>query len=129
MLLLILNIILLWVLLIDFLKLSKIQLKNSVVWFNFLEKIIEKYNQTPHNGIKPIAPDEAMDKENYNTINNLNFWKAVKNNEVIDKKTKVNIGDFVRLQINKNNLTNYSKKVFQVEEINGNNIKLNNDKN
>jgi len=101
--------------------------------FHFLEKIIEKYNQTPHNGIKQIAPDEAMDKGNYDTISNLNFWKAVKNNEVVDKKSKVNIGDFVRLQINKNNLTKgyahtYSKKVYQVEEINGNNIKLNNDK-
>lgn len=107
--------------------------RNSVVWFHFLEKIIEKYNQTPHNGIKQIAPDEAMDKGNYDTISNLNFWKAVKNNEVVDKKSKVNIGDFVRLQINKNNLTKgyahtYSKKVYQVEEINGNNIKLNNDK-
>jgi hypothetical protein len=46
---------------------------NSAVWFNFLGKMIEKYNQTPHNGIKQIAPNKAMDKENHDTISNLNF--------------------------------------------------------
>jgi hypothetical protein len=107
--------------------------RNSVVWFKFLEKIIEKYNETPHNGIKQIAPDDVMEKENHDVVSNLNFWKAVKNNEVIDKKQKLNIGDYVRLQINKNNLTKgythtYSKKVYQVEEINGSNVKLNTDK-
>jgi hypothetical protein len=29
-----------------------------------------------------------MDKENHDTISNLNFWKVVKNNEIIDKKQK-----------------------------------------
>jgi hypothetical protein len=56
------------------------------------------------------------------TISNINFWKAVKNNEIDDKKIKIKVGDYVRIQTKKTNLSkgytsNYSKNVYIVVEL------------
>jgi hypothetical protein len=89
---------------------------NSANWISHLPDIVKVYNNSPHSGINNIKPNKANEEENKKTISNINFWKAVKNNEIDDKKIKIKVGDYVRIQTKKTNLSkgytsNYSKNV------------------
>jgi hypothetical protein len=94
--------------------------------------MIRLYNDTPHNGIKNIKPNEATEKENLLKISTLNFDKQIMNNEKVKAKTdKLFIGDKVRLKIEKGTFTKgyeitYSKEVFVIASIKGKSIVLDN---
>lgn len=104
---------------------------NNVNWFNSLDDIIENYNNSPHKGILDIKPNMA--EENSKAISSLNFWKAVKNNELNDKE-KINEDDLVRIKVIKSVLAKgysitYSKKVYKVIELmNDGKVKLDDNK-
>jgi len=93
---------------------------NSVNWINSLSSIVENYNKTPHSGIRDIKPNDATETPNKERISSLNFWKAIKNNEM--KKEALKVGDSVRIQTNKTVLSKgfsptYSTKVYKVVHI------------
>ena len=96
--------------------------RNSINWFNYLTNIIDVYNNSIHNGINGIKPNEVMEDENFKEISTINFWKAVKNVELKENSPVFNVGDLVRIQNKKNLLSKgytntYSKKVYIIEEI------------
>ena len=72
---------------------------NTVNWINSLSSIVKNYNETPHSGIRDIKPNDADETPNKERISSLNFWKAVKNNELA--KDPLKIGDSVRIQTKK----------------------------
>jgi hypothetical protein len=94
--------------------------------------MIRLYNETKHNGINGIKPNEATEKENLLTISTLNFDKQIMNNEKIQAKTnKLFIGDKVRLKIEKGTFAKgyeitYSKEVYVIASIKGKSILLDN---
>ena len=101
---------------------------NTVNWVNSLSSIVENYNETPHGGIADIKPNDANEKINKDRISSINFWKAVKNNELT--KDPLKIGDSVRIQTKKTILSKgfsqtFSSKVYKVDQIyNDNKAKL-----
>ena len=89
-------------------------------WINSLSSIVENYNKTPHSAIRDIKPNDASETPNKERISSLNFWKAIKNNEM--KKEALKVGDSVRIQTNKTVLSKgfsptYSTKVYKVVHI------------
>ena len=89
-------------------------------WVNSLSSIVKNYNETPHSGIRDIKPNDADETPNKERISSLNFWKAVKNNELT--KDPLKIGDSVRIQTKKTILSKgfsqtFSSKVYKVIEI------------
>jgi hypothetical protein len=105
---------------------------NTVNWINSLSSIVENYNETPHTGIRDIKPNDADETPNKERISSLNFWKAVKNNELA--KPSLKIGDSVRIQTKKTILSKgfsqtYSSKVYKIIEIyKDNKVKLDDEK-
>ena len=71
--------------------------RNSINWFNYLTNIIDVYNNSIHNGINGIKPNEVMEDENFKEISTINFWKAVKNVELKENSPVFNVGDLVRI--------------------------------
>jgi hypothetical protein len=108
--------------------------RNSINWINYLDDIINIYNDSTHNGINGIKPNEVMKDENFKEISSINFWKAVKNNGITNKEQTFNVGDLVRVQTNKTILSKgytntYSKKVYIIAEvIDDGRLKLDNNK-
>ena len=85
-----------------------------------MSSIVENYNETPHTGIRDIKLYDADETPNKERISSLNFWKAVKNNELA--KPSLKIGDSVRIQTKKTILSKgfsqtYSSKVYKIIEI------------
>ena len=77
-------------------------------WINSFSSIVEIYDETPNDGITDTKSIHA----------NLNFWKAVTNNESV--KDPLKIGDSVRTQIKKTMPAKgfssiYSSKIYVVE--------------
>ena len=108
--------------------------RNSINWIYYLDDIINIYNNSTHNGINGIKPNEAMKDENFKEISSINFWKAVKNNGITNKEQTFNVGDLVRVQTNKTILSKgytntYSKKVYIIVEVRDDGrLKLDNNK-
>ena len=75
--------------------------RNSINWFNYLTNIIDVYDNSIHNGINGIKPNEVMEDENFKEISTINFWKAVKNVELKEnniKATHKDVKEFINNQ-------------------------------
>ena len=108
-------------------KLTKIFLRTKKTnWIDYIDKVVDLYNDTPHTSLAGIAPNKVED--NIDVIVELNKIKGVKNNVVSD----LHIGDNVRVLdkklFQKGTEPRYSKKIYTVENIHGKNITLNNGK-
>ena len=51
---------------------------NSINWINYLDDIINIYNNSTHDGKNGIKPSEVMKDENFIEISSINFWKQLK---------------------------------------------------
>jgi hypothetical protein len=108
---------------------------NSVNWINNLQKIINVYNSSPNSGNLNIKPNDSRQEENKAKLSNANFYKAVHNNEILEKRTTLQVGDKVRIKIKKTLLSkgytnNYSKTIYHIIEVlPKNEFMLNNHKN
>jgi hypothetical protein len=107
--------------------LSKIFLRTDKVnWIDYLDKVIDNYNNSPHSSLGDIAPNHANDPDNLKVILDINDLKNLKNNTVND----LNIGDKVRLSDKniflKGTEGKFSDEVYKVEKVNGKTITLNN---
>ena len=67
---------------------------NSTNWVDSLSKIIEQYNNSPHNSINDIKPNDAENPENISKIIDLNVEKR---KEKTTFKNEINEGDKVRI--------------------------------
>lgn len=108
-------------------KLTKIFLRNKKNnWIDYLDKIIDLYNNTPHRSLLGISPNKVED--NQKLIIELNKTKGLKNNVVSD----LHIGDHVRILdkklFQKGTEPRYTKKIYIVEGIHGKSISLNDGK-
>jgi hypothetical protein len=49
-------------------------INDTTKYYPEIDKIIKSYNNTPHNSLNNIKPDDIIDnKDNYATINDINF--------------------------------------------------------
>ena len=110
-----------------------IEAEKTKKWKDKLGEIIEAYNDTPHDGIDGIPPNEATKPENKDTIQIMNTKKENENNLNKMKGIIFKIGDTVRIKQVKTKLTRaydkkYSHEIFTIEKLNGQKATLNNNK-
>jgi hypothetical protein len=108
-------------------KFTKIIIKNSGTWINYLQPVVDQYNDKPHISIGDIAPNDASDPDNFALIVHINKLKSLKNSNVSD----LEIDDKVRILEStiflKGTEPQYSKKIYTIKAVNGKRITLNND--
>ena len=96
-------------------------------WVDYLDEVVDDYNNSKNRGILRIKPNKANNPENIPLIVHLNHLKSLKNNTVTDLK----IGDSVRVYtkglFDKGTDPQYSNEVYTVKHIKGKTITLNND--
>lgn len=106
--------------------LTKIILKHSGDWHNYLERVVNQYNNKPHASLADVAPNDVSTGDNYALIVHLNHIKSLKNDNVVD----LSIGDKVRILdktfFSKGTEPQYSKTIYIVDAVNGKRITLNN---
>jgi hypothetical protein len=106
-------------------KFTKIILKNNGNWVDFLQPVVNQYNNRPHPSIANISPNQASDPDNFALIVHLNHIKSLKNDNVSD----LEIDDKVRILETsiflKGTEPQYSKKIYTVKSVNGKRITLN----
>ena len=95
--------------------------EGTTKYIDELPRIIESYNETPNQGIEDIAPNDASDKDNVETLQILNHQKDLTN-----KKNRVvfDVGDTVRIKLKQNPFTRsfdekYSEKQHVIAELEG----------
>ena len=101
-------------------------INDTTKYYPEINKIIKSYNNTPHNSLNNIKPDDIIDnKENYDTVNDINFAKMKFNKSVMKKSiNNFKVGSYVRIKLKKELFkkgyeVTYSKKSYQIENING----------
>lgn len=109
--------------------LSKLFLRNkNIKWLDYIDDIIENYNNTPHSSIEDLTPNDATNEKYQADIAIINRMK------VTNKKIKSEFEpmDNVRIRIKdgfrKGSEPRYSDKIYSVIEVNGKRVTLDNDK-
>ena len=109
-------------------KLTKIFIaRKETNWIDYIDKVVEKYNNTEHSGIGDIKPIHANEPYYVHLIAAINKEKSLKN----ERKADLTIGDKVRVVqmdsiFQKGTEGKYSDEVYTVKHIQGKNITLNN---
>ena len=76
--------------------LSKLFLRNNNTnWIDYISKIVDKYNNTPHSSIAELTPNDATDPKYQADLGMINSHKAKK----IQVKSLFKEGDNVRIRI------------------------------
>jgi hypothetical protein len=108
-------------------KFTKIILKNNGTWIDYLDIVVDLYNNKAHPSIGDIAPNDASQEDNFALIAHINHIKSLKNDNITD----LEIDDKVRILETtiflKGTEPQYSKKIYTVKSVNGKRITLNND--
>ena len=108
--------------------------KKTKDWVNQLPTVISKYNESDHTSINNITPNDADKDIHFQEILTINLDKNKESNTATPKYrvTKLNVGDNVRIRISniftKSSDVQFSNEVYTIAAVNGNKIKLNNDK-
>ena len=97
--------------------------KNSVKWTTVYKKFVDKYNDTPHEGLLGIAPEDAELPEYTPGVSLLNQEKA-KITTNVQKKRKLVVGDKVRVRLKKTLFTKgfekkFSDRTFTIRSVSG----------
>jgi hypothetical protein len=108
-------------------KFTKIILKNSGIWIDFLNPIVQQYNNKGHISIGDIAPNNASDPDNFALIVHINKLKSLKNSNVSDLKVQDKVRILETTIFLKGTEPQYSKKIYTIKSVNGKRITLNND--
>jgi hypothetical protein len=109
-------------------KLTKIFIaRKETNWIDYIDKVVEKYNNTEHSGIGDIKPIHANEPYYVHLIAAINKEKSLKN----ERKADLTIGDKVRVVemdsiFQKGTEGRFSDDVYTVKHIQGKNITLNN---
>ena len=110
-------------------KFTRIIEKNkNANWIDYLDKVVDQYNNTPQSGILDIKPKEANDGDNVAFIVHYNHLKSMKNSNVSD----LSVDDKVRILetkiFKKGTEPRYSQAIYKVVSIQGQRITLDNGK-
>ena len=104
-------------------------------WVDALPQLINIYNNTSNAGIQNLKPNSVEnDEDSKIQIATLNFEKEMKNKNLNDiAKSKIKVGDYVRIKIEKGTFTKgyeitFSPNVYRVEKIEGTTAIVNNTK-
>ena len=109
-------------------KLTKIFIaRKETNWIDYIDKVVEKYNNTEHSGIGDIKPIHANEPYYVHLIAAINKEKSLKN----ERKADLTIGDKVRVvEMDIDSIfqkgTEDSDDVYTLKHVQGKNITLNN---
>ena len=109
-------------------KLSKVfVISKHSNWIDYIDSIVENYNNKPNEGIAYVKPNEAADIDNRGIITDINYIKSLKNNTISDlvpgDKVRVNI----KGQFDKGTEPQFSNEVYTVQKVRGNTIYIDGD--
>ena len=109
--------------------LSKLFIRNNNTnWINYIDDLVDNYNNTPHSGIENLTPNEATLEKYQSDLAIINSFKSKK----IKIKSTFIEGDRVRLKIKdifkKGSEPRYGNKIYIVDSVNGKRITLDNNK-
>jgi hypothetical protein len=104
---------------------------NSTNWIDYLDIIIQRYNNTPNSALYDLSPnDTTKNQKNTQLIQELNLDK-VKDMKTTTKSS-LRVGDNVRISVKhkytKSNEPQFSQEIYKVESVQGNNLTLDNGK-
>ena len=93
---------------------------NNAIFYNIIDKLVNKYNNKYHRTIE-MTPVEASKKINESKV------KQIYNFEKRNKIAKFKIGDHVRISLNKNifeksDETNWTEEIFVIYDIRYSNV-------
>lgn len=100
--------------------------EGSLNWVDYLPKIVENYNNSPHTSIDDIKPSQATKPENIARIIDINIDKSYAKSTYINEFKE---GDKVRIMLNgyhKKTEGQYTDKVYIVKHSKGKTIELTN---
>ena len=92
--------------------------QNNTIWYNILNDLINKYNNTKHSSIK-TTPVEASNKKNRGIV----YFNLYGDMEPLSSKLKFKVGDKVRISkykrkvFDKGFTPNWSEEIFIVDKI------------
>jgi hypothetical protein len=99
---------------------------NTTRWVDILPKLTSIYNNTPHQGILDLKPNEVADgAQNQVEIATLNIDKQIRNNRIRNNtKHHIDKGDTVRIRQEKGTFAKgyeitFSKDVYVVDDVKG----------
>jgi len=99
-------------------------------WVDYLPKIIQNYNNSPHSALNDIKPNKAIEPENASIIYDINVEKSKA--KTTYKPTLFQIDDYVRIKetdiFTKKSEGTYKDEIHQIKSINGKIITLDNNK-
>ena len=109
--------------------LSKLFIRNNNTnWINYIDDLVDNYNNTPHSGIENLTPNEATLEKYQSDLAMINGYKSKK----IKIKSTFIEGDRVRIKIKdifkKGSEPRYGNKIYIVDSVNGKRITLDNNK-
>ena len=93
-------------------------IQNNTIWYNILDDLVKKYNNTRHSSIK-MTPVEASKNKNQGTV----YFNLYGNMKSLLDKPKFNIGDKVRISKYKRNMfdkgytPNWTEELFIIDKI------------
>src|SRR3989338_5471485 len=98
-------------------------------WIDKIAPIINAYNKTPHSALNGMTPNEASK----NLDKAVHIAMTRRNDAIKAQRTLFNVGDMVRVMLNKNLISkgyeaNYSHEVYTITKADGNYYTLNNGK-
>ena len=108
-------------------KFTKIILKNNGNWVDYLDRVVDQYNNKSHPSLGDGAPNNASDPDNYLLIAHLNHIKSLKNDNVVDLEVDDKVRILETSTFSKGTEPQYSKQIYTVKAVNGKRITLNND--
>jgi hypothetical protein len=104
---------------------TKIMLKNkSKLWIDYLDKIVSNYNSLSHSSLNDLSPNEALLKENYETIYDINIDKNIHNNNVSDLEPDDNVRIRIGGKFKKGTEPLWSDEIYTVKSVNSKSITL-----
>ena len=93
---------------------------DTTKWTSVLQTILDVYNNTPHNSLDEIKPNDVETQDNREIVSKINIDKMIENKD--KKDVKLNVGDKVRIRVKKNIFSkgyeiNYSKNIYTIVEL------------
>jgi hypothetical protein len=108
-----------------FAKLFIINKKSN--WIDYLQKVVKTYNNTVHDSLNDLTPNEAEEKKNYEKVLDLNIKKSKSNKMESDLKPGDKVRILVKTKLSRITDSNWSTEVYIVKSVRFKTVVLTND--
>lgn len=104
---------------------TKIMLKNkNKLWIDYLDTIVSNYNNLQHSSLNDLSPNEALLKENYQTIYHINVEKNSHNNNISNLEPNDNVRIRISGKFKKGTEPLWTDEIYTVKLVKNKSITL-----